>query len=49
MERCYNTHPINTPYKIKEMPIESQLKIESRAQELIALELFRQNLKQLKH
>lgn len=35
--------------KIKEMPIESQVKIESRAQELIALELFRQNLKQLKH
>ena len=30
--------------KIKEMPIESQAKIKTRAQELIALELSRQNI-----
>lgn len=31
--------------KIKEQPIESQIKIESRAQELIAQELTRQKLR----
>ncbi len=31
--------------KIKEQPIESQIKIESRAQELIAQELSRQELR----
>ena len=31
--------------KIKEQPIESQIKIESRAQELIAQELTRQKIK----
>ncbi|MDM3853871.1 MAG: hypothetical protein PT120_02825 [Aphanizomenon gracile PMC649.10] len=34
--------------KIKELPIESQIKIETRAQELIALELTRQKLIQEK-
>ncbi|MBD2667301.1 hypothetical protein [Richelia sinica] len=34
--------------KIQEMSIESQIKIEKRAQELIALELTRQKLRQEK-
>jgi|688.fasta_scaffold459060_3 hypothetical protein len=34
--------------KIKELPIESQIKIEARAHELIALELTRQKLRQEK-
>lgn len=34
--------------KIKEQPLESQIKIESRAKELIALELARQEKQQLK-
>ena len=35
----------NLREKIKEMSIESQIKIEERAQELIALELTRQKLR----
>jgi|GEM_PF-1313343 len=35
----------NLREKIKEQPIESQIKIESRAQELIAQELIRQKLR----
>jgi hypothetical protein len=34
--------------KIKELPIESQIKIEQRTHELIALELTRQKLRQEK-
>lgn len=34
--------------KIKEMPTESQIKIEARAQELVTLELTRQKLRQEK-
>jgi hypothetical protein len=38
----------NLREKIKEMSIESQIKIEERAQELIALELTRQKLRKEK-
>ncbi|QOV22774.1 hypothetical protein [Anabaenopsis elenkinii] len=38
----------NLRAKIKEMSIESQIKIEERAQELIALELTRQKLRKEK-
>jgi len=34
--------------KIKELPLESQIKIEQRTHELIALELTRQKLRQYK-